>query len=199
MTISLVTCLSVCPHDQFVSHCTHVRAIWYVSSSWKSVKNIQVSLQYDNNNRYFMWSRPIYVVMIVPCWHLFKMTMFETNVIEKIKTHFMFNNFPKICHLWDNVVKLWYSQTGHRSEYDACWITNAIETHSEYAKHSFSMATVVRQTCLNITSIHTIYDRLCGLMVRVSGYRYRGPRFDSRRFQIFWVVGLERGPLSLVR
>ena len=37
-------------------------------------------------------------------------------------------------------------------------------------------------------------------MVRVSGYRYRGPGFDPRRYRIFWVVvGLERGPLSLVR
>ena len=43
-------------------------------------------------------------------------------------------------------------------------------------------------------------DRLCGLVVRVSGYTYRGPGFDPRRYQIFWVVvGLERGPLSLVR
>ena len=43
-------------------------------------------------------------------------------------------------------------------------------------------------------------DRLCGLVVRVSGYRYRGPGFDPRRYQIFCVVvSLERGPLSLVR
>ena len=28
-------------------------------------------------------------------------------------------------------------------------------------------------------------DRLCGLVVRVSGYRYRGLGFDSRRYQIF--------------
>jgi hypothetical protein len=43
-------------------------------------------------------------------------------------------------------------------------------------------------------------DRLCGLVVRVSGYRYRGLGFDPRRYQIFWVVvSLERGPLSLVR
>jgi hypothetical protein len=36
-------------------------------------------------------------------------------------------------------------------------------------------------------------------VVRVPGYRYNGPGFDSRRYQIFWeVVGLERGPLSLV-
>jgi hypothetical protein len=37
-------------------------------------------------------------------------------------------------------------------------------------------------------------------VVRVPGYRSRGPSFDSRRYQIFWlVVGLERGPLSLVK
>jgi hypothetical protein len=41
--------------------------------------------------------------------------------------------------------------------------------------------------------------RLCGLVVRVPGYRYRVTGFDSRGYQIFWeVVGLERGPLSLV-
>jgi len=31
----------------------------------------------------------------------------------------------------------------------------------------------------------TRFDRLCGLVVRVSGYRYRGPGFDPRRYQIF--------------
>jgi hypothetical protein len=40
-------------------------------------------------------------------------------------------------------------------------------------------------------------DHLCGLVVRVPGYRSRGP--GSRRCQIFLeVVGLEQGPLSLV-
>jgi hypothetical protein len=39
-----------------------------------------------------------------------------------------------------------------------------------------------------------LFYHLCGLVVRS-----RGPGFDSRRYQIFWkVVGLERGPLSLV-
>jgi hypothetical protein len=44
------------------------------------------------------------------------------------------------------------------------------------------------------------FDRLSCLVVRIPGYRSRGPGFDSRRYQIFWeLVGLERGPLSLVR
>jgi hypothetical protein len=43
-------------------------------------------------------------------------------------------------------------------------------------------------------------DRLWCLVVRVPGYRSRGPGFDSQGYQIFWeVVGLEQGPLSLVR
>jgi hypothetical protein len=40
-------------------------------------------------------------------------------------------------------------------------------------------------------------DRLCGLVVRVLDYRYRGLGFDSRALQKN-VLGLERGPLSLV-
>jgi hypothetical protein len=36
-----------------------------------------------------------------------------------------------------------------------------------------------------IIIIIIIADRLCGLVVRVSGYGYRGPGFDPRRCQIF--------------
>jgi hypothetical protein len=42
-------------------------------------------------------------------------------------------------------------------------------------------------------------DCLCGLVFRVLGYRFRGPGFDSRHYQIFWeVVGLKWAPLSLL-
>jgi hypothetical protein len=43
------------------------------------------------------------------------------------------------------------------------------------------------------------HDRLCGLVVQSSWLQIQMSGFDSRRYQIFWeVVGLERGPLSLV-
>jgi hypothetical protein len=37
----------------------------------------------------------------------------------------------------------------------------------------------------NIVQFMKVRDRLCGLVVRVSGYRYRGLGFDPRRYQIF--------------
>jgi hypothetical protein len=44
-----------------------------------------------------------------------------------------------------------------------------------------------------------ILDHLYGLVVRVPGYRSRGPGFDSPSYQSFWeVMGLELGPLSLM-
>ena len=45
-----------------------------------------------------------------------------------------------------------------------------------------------RNVQLHVTRILNNFcynDRLCGLVVRVSGYRYRGLGFDSRRYQIF--------------
>jgi hypothetical protein len=42
------------------------------------------------------------------------------------------------------------------------------------------------------------YDRLCGLVVRVLGYRSGGPGSIPSTTRKKKVVGLERGPLSLV-
>jgi hypothetical protein len=49
------------------------------------------------------------------------------------------------------------------------------------------------------TAIDVNFPSLCGLVVRVPGYRSRCPGFDYRRYQVFGeVVSLERGSLSLV-
>jgi hypothetical protein len=54
--------------------------------------------------------------------------------------------------------------------------------------------------CTLLKAVHIAEDRFCGLVVIVPDCRSRGPGFYSRRYQIFWeVVGLEQGPLSLVR
>jgi hypothetical protein len=52
----------------------------------------------------------------------------------------------------------------------------------------------IRTVVKNLTSDLHVSDRLCGLVVRVLGYR---SGFDSRHYQKK-IVGLERGPLSLV-
>jgi hypothetical protein len=54
--------------------------------------------------------------------------------------------------------------------------------------------------CESIDWIYLAEGMKGGLVVTVPGYRSRDSGFDCRRYQIFWeVVGLELGPLSLVR
>jgi hypothetical protein len=65
--------------------------------------------------------------------------------------------------------------------------------------------TFYTQPVWNIVSKHVLCDFSFALVLVwpplwSSGYRSRGPGFDSRRYQIFWeVVGMERGAFSLVR
>jgi hypothetical protein len=51
---------------------------------------------------------------------------------------------------------------------------------------------------LLLLSLSLLSDRLCGLMVRVLGYRSGGPGSILNTTRKKKVVGLERGPLSLV-
>jgi len=48
--------------------------------------------------------------------------MFQTKVLEKTKTRILYSvtSFRKSCRLRGNVVKMWYSQTGHRWQHGAC-------------------------------------------------------------------------------
>ena len=91
-TISFV--MSVRPSvriEQLGCHWTDFLEIWYLSIFRKSVEKIQVSLKFYKNNGYFtrismhFWS---YLIHFSLEWEIF-----HANVVEKIKTHFVFNNF----------------------------------------------------------------------------------------------------------
>jgi hypothetical protein len=74
-------------------------------------------------------------------------------------------------------------------------LSSGVKRKGREADHSPAASAEVKKMRIYISTP----DRLCGLVVRVPGYRSRGPGFYSQSYLIFWVVGLERGPLSLVR
>jgi hypothetical protein len=81
-----------------------------------------------------------------------------------------------------------YAQLSLKVTRALCYIK--VQYQSRLCKADHSYLTYLMLSHLN--------DRFCDLVVRVPGYRFRGPEFDSRHFQIFWeVVSLERGLLSL--
>ena len=100
---------------------------------------------------------------------------------------------------------------GYRNSLNSALDGGGVQRHVPRGRWGIAEWTEWTLTCRCKTLEHFIYEfliktlicqdnRLCGLVIRVSGYRYTGLGFDSRRYQIFWVVvGLERGPLSLVR
>ena len=62
------------------------------------------------------------------------MRMFQTNIVEQITTHFMFDNsfFQKSRPLRHNVEKYGTARQDTHDNIFACWITKATDTQSEY-------------------------------------------------------------------
>jgi hypothetical protein len=72
--------------------------------------------------------------------------------------------------------------------------TRATNAHDRwvYVLGNMSIGTALGKCLLNGMPQHLEFkpvsiqlDRLCGLVVRIPGYRSRGHGFDSRRYQIF--------------
>ena len=94
--------------EQLGSNCTDFREIWHENFR-KSVKKVRVLLHSDKKKRAF------YTKTYVHLWYLaeffLEWEMFQTKVVEKIKTHILCSVicfiffFPKLCRLWDNVEK----------------------------------------------------------------------------------------------
>jgi hypothetical protein len=59
--------------------------------------------------------------------------MFQTEVVEKNKTHFVFADFRKSCSLWSIVEKYATDDSIIRSMRFACQMIKAADTNSEYA------------------------------------------------------------------
>ena len=100
--------------EQLDFHMTDFHPILHLSIFRKPVSKIQVTLQSDNNNRYFTW-RPIYIFFSYLAQFFSEWEMFQTKVVEKIKTHILCSVtfFRKSCRLWDSVR---YTQTGPTGE-----------------------------------------------------------------------------------
>jgi hypothetical protein len=110
------SCLPVCPSvrpsarmEQLGSHWMDFHKIFR-----QSLEKIQVSLKSDKNNRRFTW-RPIHIFLSYLAQFFLGSKMFQTEVVEKIKTRvlcsitFFFNRA-----VYDNVVK--YCTTGQTTD-----------------------------------------------------------------------------------
>jgi hypothetical protein len=80
---------------------------------------------------------------------------------ESQNTRFMFNNFPKTCHLWDNVAK--YGRAGQATDNNiirlmpfACWKTKATNKHTIRNNYCFSTTTMVTRKRLNVTLYYIV-------------------------------------------
>jgi hypothetical protein len=54
------------------------------------------------------------------------------------------------------------------------------------SRHYYKVVLLYLQEIRKVTYnyLYLKSDRLSGLVIRVTGYRYRGPGFDSRRYQL---------------
>jgi hypothetical protein len=81
-------------------------------------KKFQVSLKSDKNNGYFTW-RPMYIYDKI-WWILLRMRSVSDKFVEKIKTHILCSPHfcSKILPFMGSCEKVWYSQKGHRWQYN---------------------------------------------------------------------------------
>ena len=123
--------------EQLGSHWMDFHEIWYLNIfRKKTIEKIQVLLKFYENIGCFTW-RPIYIFLSYLAQFFLEWEVFETNFVEKIKTHILCSVifFRKLYRLWDNVEK--YLESG-KSQLTiwrrriSCCIPKATNTFSEY-------------------------------------------------------------------
>ena len=109
------------------------------------IENSQVRLKSDKNNRYFT-CRPVYIYGNTNLKFFLEWEMFQTKVVEKIKTHISCSiTFPKSSRLWDNVGK--YGRARHDADDNvmwrmrlAFWVTGYTHTHAHTHTHAIFLS-----------------------------------------------------------
>ena len=120
-----------------------------------------------------------YTFMIISRAILLRMKMFQTKVLNKIKTHFIFNNFyfiffRKSCRVWNNVEK--YRRAGQDTDdimaHAHCMLHNKSYKHTFRIcnTHYFSTATMVARKRLNLTLYVQCLSCLLELMLKFCIY-----------------------------
>jgi hypothetical protein len=136
----LAVCVSVRPSvhmERLGSHWMDFREILCLCIFQKSLEKIQVwlkSVRITGTSH-----EDLCTFMIMSPDFFLEWEMFQTKVVEKIKTHILcsITFFRKSCHLWGNVEKFYRARQATDDNVTqcvcfACWITKATHTHSEY-------------------------------------------------------------------
>ena len=98
-------------------------------------KKIQVSSKSDKNNGYFTW-RTIHIFYHISPHFFLEWEMFQTNVVEKIRTHILcsITFFLRESCLYEiilkNIVEQGRAQMTIWRMLIACWTTKATNTHT---------------------------------------------------------------------
>jgi len=98
----------------------------------KYARNIHVLLTSDKNSGHFTW-RPMYILIVTRS--VLRISL--TKVVEKIKTHFLYNNLllpgnRAVYKMWTNRVLPDRPQMTIERMSFACWVTKITNTHSKY-------------------------------------------------------------------
>jgi hypothetical protein len=135
--------------------------------------------------------RPVSQYVLVPSPHGFRRSPSKQNKSD-IRRGILRPNF--LCYHW--VACMWSMQFNVEFGYQLSICSRTKENRGK-PWSSWPVAGPSGYTSPYLF-FFSFFFCLCGLVVRVPGYRSRGPGFNSRALQEKKGVALERGPLSLV-
>jgi hypothetical protein len=142
--------------ERLGSYWTDFYEIWHLNIFRKSVEKIQVSLKSDKNNE-CLTCRPIHIFVSYLAQFLWDWEMFQTKVVEKIKTHILYSItfFRKSYHEWDNVeniaepgrtqMTIWRMRV-------ACWITKLANAPQCYVIRTLPLWSISSKMTADVTA-----------------------------------------------